>query len=133
VRLAPATLPLREHVKAIGAAPKVSNGQDGFGSNYQLEELRLSRSDTMAKRFTAMTDAETHGRVVVSTDGEAGAYIMVVLGQLNRVTGVLRDNGVPFWIDEDAISLDGKPEIAVINLGRGADAATVQRMLDQAA
>jgi hypothetical protein len=80
-----------------------------------------------------MIDANTHGPVVVSTDGIAGPYIMVVLSQLDRVSAMLRDNGIGFWVDEDAISLDGKPEIAVVNLARGADAATVQQMLDRIA
>ena len=80
-----------------------------------------------------MMDAQTQEPVVVSKDGDAGPYIMVVLAQLDRVTGVLRDNGIAFWVDEDAISLNGKPEITVVNLGRGVDAARVQQMLDRAA
>jgi len=33
-------------------------------------------------------------------------------------------------VDEDAISLDGKPEIVVIDLGLGCDAGRVQAFLD---
>jgi hypothetical protein len=80
-----------------------------------------------------MVDSQTQQPVVVSKEGDAGPYIMVVLGQLDRVTAVLRDNGVAFWVDEEAISLNGKPEIAVINFGRGVDAARVQQILDRAA
>lgn len=78
-------------------------------------------------------DAQTQEPVVVSNDGDAGAYIMVVLGQLDRVTAVLREDGIGFWVNEEAISLNGKPEIAVINFGRGVDAARVQQILDRAA
>lgn len=80
-----------------------------------------------------MIDPQTQEPVVVSKDGDAGPYIMVVLAQLDRVASVLRDNGITFWVDEDAISLNGKPEIAVVNLDRGTDAARVQQMLDRAA
>jgi hypothetical protein len=77
-------------------------------------------------------DSATHNRITVSTDGNAGPYIMVPVDQLDMVTALLRDNAIAFWVDADAISLDGKPEIVVINLGRGVDATRVQRLLDQA-
>ncbi|HEX4792181.1 MAG TPA: hypothetical protein VH370_00225 [Humisphaera sp.] len=79
-----------------------------------------------------MIDSETKEKVVVRTEGGAGAYIMVPLDQIAEIEGILRDNRVSFWVDSDAISLDGKPAISVINLGRGADVARVQRLLDAA-
>ena len=81
----------------------------------------------------AMIDSTTHARIVVSTDGDAGPYIMVPLDQLDAATQMLRDSGISFWVDADAISLDDKPAVAVINLGRGTDAGRVQRLLDAAA
>jgi len=80
-----------------------------------------------------MTDSTTHARITVSTDGGAGPYIMVPLDQLEAVKAVLRKQGVSFWVDANAISLDGKPAIAFVNLARGADAGQVQRLLDAAA
>lgn len=79
-----------------------------------------------------MLDSTTHERIIVFTEGTAVPYIIVPLDQLEAVKAMLRDNQVPFWVDADAISLDGKPEVTVINLGRGADAAQVQRLLDTA-
>jgi hypothetical protein len=77
-----------------------------------------------------MIDTTTRQPLLVSTDGEAGPYIMVPVTQLDTVTALLDANKVSYWVDEEAISLDGKPEITVINLGHRSDPATVQRLLD---
>jgi hypothetical protein len=68
----------------------------------------------------------------VSTDGDAGPYIMVPVDQLETVKALLSRKNVHFWVDSDAISLDGEPAIAVINLARGANAEQIQQMLDEA-
>jgi hypothetical protein len=75
-------------------------------------------------------DTTTRQPLHVSTDGDAGPYIMVPVAQLDKVTALLEMNKVPHWVDEEAISLDGKPEIAVVNLGRGSNPAMVQSLLD---
>lgn len=77
-----------------------------------------------------MIDTTTHKPLCVSTDGDAGPYIMVPVDQLEKVRVLLDTNRVPFWVDEEAISLDGKPEITVINLGNRTEPAMVQRLLD---
>jgi hypothetical protein len=79
-----------------------------------------------------MIDSTTHNPITVSTDGNAGPYLMVPLDQLDKVTTLLAHHDVLFWVDDDAISLDGKPEIAVVNLGRSTNVTHVQRVLDQA-
>lgn len=79
-----------------------------------------------------MIDTSTKKRLYVSTDGDAGPYIMVPVQQIDDVRALLDANTIPYWVDENAISLDGKPEITVINLGHGADATTVQNILDNA-
>ncbi len=43
---------------------------------------------------------------------------MVPVPQLDKVRKLLDDHEVRYSADEDAISLDGKPEIVFINLGR---------------
>ena len=77
-----------------------------------------------------MIDATTHERLIVHAEATGGPYIMVPLDQLDAVEAVLRANSISHWTDADSISLDGKPAIVVINLGRGTDASRVQRLLD---
>lgn len=77
-----------------------------------------------------MIDTTTDKPLYVSTDGDAGPYIMVPVAQLERVRALLDANQVPYWVDEEAISLDGNPEVAVINLGHGTDPKKVQNLLD---
>lgn len=79
-----------------------------------------------------MNDTSTKKPLSVSGDGDVGPYIMVPVKQLDDVRALLDANTIPYWVDANAISLDGKPEVTVINLWRGADAATVQNILDSA-
>lgn len=77
-----------------------------------------------------MIDIRTEDQLRVSTDGTAGPYIMVPVSQLEDTQRLLDDRSIKFWVDEDVISLNGAPEVAVINLGRGADAQAIQAILD---
>jgi hypothetical protein len=77
-----------------------------------------------------MIDAATDKPLYVSTDGDAGPYIMVAESQLEKVKKLLDANRVLYWVDEEAISLDGKPEITVINLGSASDPERIQRLLN---
>jgi hypothetical protein len=77
-----------------------------------------------------MIDMITHKRLSVSTEGDAGPYIMVPLTQLERVKALLDADKCSYWVDEEVISLDGKPEVAVINLARRSDPKRVQHLLD---
>jgi hypothetical protein len=77
-----------------------------------------------------MIDTTTDKPLDVSTDGAAGPYIMVPVAQLERVRTLLDANSVSYWVDEEAISLDGKPEVVVINLGPRSDPKRIQRLLD---
>jgi hypothetical protein len=77
-----------------------------------------------------MIDAITKERIVVYTEGSGGPYLMVANDQLEAVVQALSQHNVPHWVDDDAISLDGEPAVAVINLGRGVDALAVQQILD---
>jgi hypothetical protein len=83
----------------------------------------------MRRRFD-MIDAITQERIIVHTEGTGSPYLMVANNQLTNVTDVLRCQGVPYWVDEDAISLDDEPAVAIVNLGRGANVASVQHLLD---
>lgn len=77
-----------------------------------------------------MKDVTTRQPLYVSTDGTAGPYIMVPVAQLDDLRGILDRHRVRCSVDEDAISLDGNPEIAIVDLGRAGDAKGVQKILD---
>ncbi len=77
-----------------------------------------------------MIDAMTKKPLYVSTDGNAGPYIMVPVSQLGDLRELLDKHRIRYSVEEDAISLDGKPEVAVVNLVHGADDSAVQAILD---
>ena len=79
-----------------------------------------------------MIDQCTNKLLHVSTDGDTGPYIMVPVKQIDDVRALLDAGGIRYWVDEDAISLDGKPEVTVVNLGRDSDAKAIQKILDNA-
>ena len=77
-----------------------------------------------------MTDMTKNKPLRVSGDGSAGPYLMVPLGQLDEVRGLLDSHQIYYWVDENAISLDGEPAIAFVNFGRGTEGRKVQVILD---
>ena len=79
-----------------------------------------------------MIDAMTRKPLYVSTDGTAGPYIMVPVSQLADVRQLLDENEIRYSVEEEVISLDGGPEIAVVDLDRRADVDAVQVILDHA-
>lgn len=79
-----------------------------------------------------MIDAQTRKPIRVLTEGTARPYIMTSVDQLDRVRELLVGHAIPHWVEPDAISLDGKPAVAFINLGSRSDADRVQSLLDEA-
>lgn len=77
-----------------------------------------------------MIDVTSRKPLRVSTDGTAGPYVMVPVSQLDEVRRLLDSNGIRYWVQEDAISLNGAPFVAVVNLGTGTDPGVVQAALD---
>lgn len=55
---------------------------------------------------------------------------MAPVSQLSDVQKARHGRGVRFWVEKEAISVNGAPAIAVVNLGRGADARAIQAILD---
>jgi hypothetical protein len=80
-----------------------------------------------------MIDVETRQKLKVHTEGDAGPYIIVPVSQLEVVKDLLKRHQVAFSTDDYLISVDGKPEVTLVNLGTGTDAQRVQRILDDAA
>jgi hypothetical protein len=79
-----------------------------------------------------MKDSTTKKPIRVSAYGDAVPFVEVTVSQLPEVQALLDKHHVRYWVDEDAISLNGEPEVTVINLSRGTDPAAVQRILDDA-
>ena len=57
--------------------------------------------------------------------------MMLPLGQLRRIRELLDRHAIRYWVDSQAISLDGKPAIVVVNFGRAGDASQLQALLDE--
>ena len=77
-----------------------------------------------------MIDRTTSLPLRVSTDGTVGPYIRLPYNQLNEVLRVLDSHSIRYWVQENVISLSGGPFMAVVHLGREADANAVQAILD---
>jgi hypothetical protein len=77
-----------------------------------------------------MIDTTTQKPLYVSTDGNAGPYVVVPVDLLEKVKALLDSQGIVYWVDEEAIRLDQEPEVAVVNFAHGTDSAAVQRLLD---
>ena len=77
-----------------------------------------------------MIDSETQERILIHTEGNGGPYLMVAHDQLGAIIETLRSHNVSHWVDEDVISIDDGPGVAVVNLGRGSEVSGIQRLLD---
>jgi hypothetical protein len=78
-----------------------------------------------------MIDTQSHRPIRVSPGGTAGPYIKVPVDRLGHVRTLLDRHGIAYWVESHAISFDGGPEIAFINLGFSGDSARVQAILDE--
>ncbi len=56
--------------------------------------------------------------------------LTVPVAKLQKVETLLKANKIPYWVDEEVLSLDGKPEVAFINLGKGSDPEMVRKLLN---
>lgn len=77
-----------------------------------------------------MRDRQTGEKAIVNTEGTAGPYIPIGVGQLDRVTRALNRRGILYSTDRDAVRRDGETVTAVINLGEGTDVEQIQNILD---
>ncbi len=77
-----------------------------------------------------MIDAINRKSLSVSPGGTAGPYLVVQVLQLDEIRRLLDQHGVRYWVGADFFSMNGGPAEAMINLGRGADVAAIQAVLD---
>ncbi len=80
-----------------------------------------------------MWDGFTGERIDVRVDERCGAYIMIEPARISPVEELLRQNNIPFKLEDGASSCRGTPEAAVIEFGKDADLEKIQRVLDSAA
>ena len=78
-----------------------------------------------------MSTRAAEAPLVVSTDGTAGPYIIVTADQLGPVLQTLRDQSIPLHVDDEAVMLDGRPALMVIDLDNDSDVGRVQAILDR--
>ena len=79
-----------------------------------------------------MNDIYNGEQIHVSTESETGPYIDLPSSRVDEVCKLLDRNGIPYWVDSLAISLDEGPEMSVISFSRYVDAARVQTVLGEA-
>jgi hypothetical protein len=77
-----------------------------------------------------MSVANDQAQLYVSTDGTAGPYIIVPVSLLDSVRRALSDGKISFTVDEDGVSLGGRPALSVLDLGHESDVARVQALLE---
>lgn len=77
-----------------------------------------------------MRDRLTGNNVRVHTEGTGGPYIAIEPNETGRVEKALKEAGISFSTDPNAIRLDGKSAATVFNFGKGADVKAIQHVLD---
>jgi hypothetical protein len=77
-----------------------------------------------------LIDTVTRKPIEVETDSWVEPQTSVPLVQLKQITDLLDANGIFYWVDEEVLSIDDGPEIALITLDYRTDTTRVQRLLD---
>jgi hypothetical protein len=109
-----------------------SIGVSSASPNRRVSHKWIHGSSYIGRRQITVIDEMTRDQLRVATDAIAGPYLMVPMAQLALIRSVLDRHAVRYWVDSHAISLDGKPAIAVINFGRAGNASQIQAVLDEA-
>ncbi len=79
-----------------------------------------------------MIDTMTRKPLRVLNGGAAGPYMILPASQLDEIQRFLKEHGVRYTVDDEFVSLNGAPETAVVDFGRGADRESIQSLLDGA-
>jgi hypothetical protein len=89
--------------------------------------------DTILPKEAAMTDTTTNKRLSLAGNKEVGFYLMVPLQQLVEVRKLLDEHEINYWVEENAISINGRPAIAFVIFGLKTEKETVEQILDSVA
>jgi len=77
------------------------------------------------------TGRYAHSQKLDLVDANAiGNYIRLHFSQLDEVRRLLDSQSIGYWVDENAISFDGGPEMIKINFYRGTYVTALQELLD---
>jgi hypothetical protein len=77
-----------------------------------------------------MIDMFTKKKLTVTAHKLTGPHMTVPLAQMTDVCKVLDSQKVPYYVGENAISLDDEPEVVFFNFGRDVDPLMVQNLID---
>ena len=77
-----------------------------------------------------MIDATTPKPLKILIHGTADPYIRLPFAQLAKIRRLFDEQEIRYTGDDHIISIDGGPEMAIIDLGRGANVPAVQAILD---
>jgi hypothetical protein len=77
-----------------------------------------------------MTNTTTKKPILISINKNALPHIMVPLAQLEQLRTLLDANDIHYWVSEQVVSIDGKPEIAFVNLRQETIPDDVRQFLD---
>jgi hypothetical protein len=77
-----------------------------------------------------MTDQTDGSPLRVSPNETVGPYIRLAYSQLDELKRTLDSHAIRYWVRDNIVSLEGGPFMAVVYLGREADAQAVQAILD---
>jgi hypothetical protein len=80
-----------------------------------------------------MVDPATNEPIRVSAQNEELPYLIVSVQQLDRVTKLLDENHVKYWVGHNQVSVNNGPYMVWVNLRTGTDHRRVQAVLDAAA
>lgn len=77
-----------------------------------------------------MRDGFDGDNIDVRLDDNCGPYIMIAPADIARIEELLQTSGIPFTLEDGPSPCKGTPEAAVIEFGKDADVAGIQRVLD---
>lgn len=78
-----------------------------------------------------MIDAATRQPLQVIDGGQAGPYLVIRIDQLDPVLAALDEASVDYWVDEEAVSVDGDPEVTFVNFSEDTNRQSLQHLLDR--
>ena len=79
-----------------------------------------------------MIDVATKKPILVKNDAETGPYIRLSRDQVDRVSKVLDEANIRYWVPHHSVSMDGGPFMTWVWIRKGVDPVRAQEVLDLA-